>query len=271
MTQVATPARHAAHSSGMDALARFGLAARAVVYVLIGWLGFQIALGDSSHQANARGALAEVVAQGGLGLVLLWLIGFGLGAYALWRFSGAVFGNSVDGHDKAARAKSAARGLVYAGMCVSAFAIIAGASNTTQKQEQQTWTARLMHHDYGRWLVGVAGVVVVVIGLYLCYEGVTRKFEKQLRLSEMSNGTRAVVTSIGAIGTVARGVVFAISGGLVIAAAVTYDPQKSSGLDGAMHTLADSPAGPWLLSALSIGLIAFGAFGFAAARWARTR
>ena len=58
MTQVATPARHAAHSSGMDALARFGLAARAIVYVLIGWLGFQIALGDSSHQANARGALA---------------------------------------------------------------------------------------------------------------------------------------------------------------------------------------------------------------------
>lgn len=270
MTQVATPARHAADSSGMDAMARFGLAARAAVYVLIGWLGFQIALGDSSHQANARGALAEVVAQGGLGLVLLWLIGFGLGAYALWRFSGAAFGNSVDGHGKAARAQSAARGLVYTGLCVSTFSFIAGSSNTTQKQEQQTWTARLMHHDYGRWLVGTVGIVVVVIGLFLIHEGVTRKFEQQLRLAEMSPRTRAVVTWIGAIGTVARGVVFAVSGGLIIAAAVTFDPRKSSGLDGAMRTLRDNPAGPWLLSALSLGLIAFGAFGFAAVRWART-
>jgi hypothetical protein len=38
-----------------------------------------------------------------------------------------------------------------------------------------------------------------------------------------------------------------------------------------MHTLADQPYGPVLLSALAIGLIGFGIFGFAAARWARTR
>lgn len=265
------PARRAAHSSAMDGLARFGLAARGFVYVLIGWLGLQIALGQSSHQANARGALAEVVAQGGLGLVLLWLVGFGLGAYALWRFSAAAFGNSVDGYSKTDRAKSAARGLVYAGLCVSTFSVIAGSSGTSQKQEQRTWTARLMHHDYGRWLVGVIGVVVVVIGLFLIHQGVTRKFEEQLRLAEMSARTRTVVTWLGAIGTAARGVVFAVSGGLVIAAAVTYDASKSSGLDGAMRTLANKPAGPWLLSALAIGLIAFGAFGFAAARWARTR
>lgn len=265
------PARRAAHSPAMDGLARFGLAARAFVYVLIGWLGLQIALGHQSHQANSRGALAEVVAQGGVGLVLLWLVGFGLGAYALWRFSAAAFGNSVDGNGIGDRAKSAARGLIYTGLCISTFAFIAGSSDTSQKQEQQAWTARLMHHDYGRWLVGAVGIVVVVIGLFLIYEGLTRKFEQQLRLAEMSPRTRTVVTWIGAIGTVARGVVFAVSGGLVIAAAVTFDPNKSSGLDGAMRTLADNPAGPWLLSALSIGLIAFGAFGFAAARWARTR
>ena len=264
------PSRRAARSSAMDGLARFGLAARGFVYVVIGWLGLEIALGQHTHQANARGALAEVVAQGGLGLVLLWLVGFGLGAYALWRFSAAAFGNSVDGYGKADRAKSAARGLIYAGLCISTFAFITGSSETSQKQEQQTWTARLMRHDYGRWLVGAIGVVVVVIGLYLIYEGATRKFEEQLRVAEMSARTRTVVTWIGAIGTVARGVVFAVSGGLIIAAAVTYDPSKSSGLDGAMRTLANKPAGPWLLSALAIGLIAFGAFGFAAARWART-
>jgi hypothetical protein len=270
MTQVATPARQAARSSAMDGLARFGLAARAFIYLVIGWLGLQIAFGNKSHQANQRGALAEV-AQGGIGLVLLWILAFGLGAYAIWRFSAAAFGSSVDGYGKADRAKSAVRGLVYAGLCVSTFSFIAGTSNASQKHQQRTWTARVMQNDYGRWLVGAAGAVVVAIGLYLIYEGATRKFEDQLRMSEMSPRTRTAVTWIGAIGTMARGVVFGVSGGLVIAAAVAYDPKKSSGLDGAMHTLADQPYGPVLLSALAIGLIGFGIFGFAAARWARTR
>jgi hypothetical protein len=270
MTQVAMPMRRAARSSPMDGLARFGLAARAFIYLVIGWLGLQIALGNSSHQANQRGALAEV-AQGGIGLVLLWFLGFGLAAYSIWRFSLAVFGSAVEGDRKGARAQSAVRGLVYGALCVSTFAFIAGASNTTQKREQQTWTARVMHHDFGRWLVGGVGAVIAVIGLVLIYQGITRQFEEQLRMPEMSGRTRKVVVWIGAIGTAARGAVFAVSGALIIAAAVTYDPKKSSGLDGAMHTLAAQPYGPWLLSALSLGLIAFGIFGFAAARWARTR
>jgi hypothetical protein len=270
MTQVAAPARRAAHSSTMDGLARFGLAARAFIYLMIGWLALQIALGDSSHQANQRGALAEL-AQGGVGLLVLWLLAVGLAAYALWRFSVAAFGNSVEGDGKGARLQSAVRGLVYTGLCISTIAFIAGASQTSQKRQQQAWTARVLHNDFGRWLVGAVGLVIVIVGLVLIYQGFTRQFEKQLRIGEMSPRTRTVVRWMGTIGTVARGVVFAVAGGLVIAAAVTFDPKKSSGLDGAMRTLADEPYGPWLLSLLALGLIAFGLFGFAAARWARTQ
>jgi Domain of Unknown Function (DUF1206) len=78
------------------------------------------------------------------------------------------------------------------------------------------------------------------------------------------------VLRLGMIGTTARGVVFAIAGALVVDAAVTYDAAKSTGLDGALRTLADRPYGPWLLGALALGLIAFGLYGFAAARWAKT-
>jgi sulfite exporter TauE/SafE len=161
--------------------------------------------------------------------------------------------------------------VIYLGLCISTFTFVTGASRTSQKRQQQTWTARFMHHGFGRWLVGAVGIVIVVIGLYLVFEGITRRFEKQLKLGEMSRTTRRAVVAVGAAGTAARGVVFAVTGVLVVAAAVTYDPKKSSGLDGAMRTLADRPYGPWLLSALAIGLIAFGAFGFAEARWARTQ
>jgi hypothetical protein len=56
----------------------------------------------------------------------------------------------------------------------------------------------------------------------------------------------------------------------LVQAAVTFNAAKSTGLDGALRTLADRPYRPWLLGALALGLIAFGLFGFGAARWAKT-
>ena len=269
MAQATLPARRAAHSSTMEGLARYGLGARGFVYLLIGWVALQIAFGHHSHQANQRGALAEV-AQGTGGQVILWIVAFGLGAYALWRLGTAAVGNTPDGSGAGSRLQSAARGLIYLGLCISTITFVTGSSRTSQKQQQQTWTARLMHHTLGRWLVGIVGVVVVIIGVVLVYQGVTRKFKKELKLAEMSQATRKAVVALGAVGTTARGIVFGVAGALVITAAVTFDPNKSSGLDGAMRTLAGRSYGPALLSALAVGLIAFGVFGFAEARWART-
>lgn len=269
MTQVAVSARRASRGQPMAGLARFGLAARAFVYVVIGWLAIQIAVGHRAHQANQRGALAEV-AQNSAGLVVLWLVGLGLGAYAIWRLSEAVFGTATDRDKPGPRGKSAVRGLIYAALCISTFMFITGASRTSQATQQETLTARVMKHDLGRWLVGLIGVVVVGVGVALFVEGVTRRFEKQLRTSEMSAATRRVVVALGAFGSAARGVVFAVAGVLVVCAAVSYDAAKSTGLDGALRTLADRPFGPLLLGIIAFGLIAFGLYGFATARWART-
>jgi hypothetical protein len=269
MTQVAVSARRASNSSAMSGLARFGLAARAFVYVVIGWLAIQIALGHHTHQANQRGALAEV-AQGTGGLVLLWIIAFGLGAYAIWRLSEAAFGTAAEGSKAGPRFQSAVRGVAYAGLCISTFSFIAGSAKQGQSQQQQSLTARVMRHDLGRWLVGLVGLVVIGVGIALIVEGAKRKFEKQLRMGEMSHTTRVVVSRLGMVGTIARGAVFAVAGFLVVSAAVTFDPHKSTGLDGALRTMAGQPYGPWILGAFAVGLIAFGLFGFAAARWAKT-
>ena len=61
-----------------------------------------------------------------------------------------------------------------------------------------------------------------------------------------------------------------VAGFLVVEAAVRYQPAKSTGLDGALRTLAQQSYGPWLLGALAIGLIAFGLYGLASARYAKT-
>ena len=248
---------------------RIGLAARGFVYLVIGWLAIQIARGHHSHEANQRGALADVAGHS-YGLALLWILGFGFAAYALWRFSEAAYGTATDGKKTSARLKSVGRGLVYASLCVSTFLFIAGSSRQAQSKQQATLTARVMRHSFGQWIVGLAGVVVVIIGLGMIANGVRRKFEKNLKLHELHGSTRTVVVSAGMIGTIASGVVFAIVGALVIDAAVTFDPKKSQGLDGALRTLAEQHYGPWLLGLVAAGLIVFGLYGFALARWGRT-
>jgi Domain of Unknown Function (DUF1206) len=253
----------------MLGLARFGLAARGFVYLVLGWLAIQIARGHSHHQANSQGALADIARQT-YGIALLWVLAFGLAAYAIWRLSEAIFGTTSDGKKPGPRVASLVGGIIYLAFCIATFSFIAGRSKQSGSQQQVAVTARVMRHTDGRWLVGLIGVIVVVVGLGIVAQGARRTFEKDLRLHEMSNSTRAIVVSLGLVGTVARGVVFAVAGILVVDAAVTFKPRKSTGLDGALHTLAEHSYGPWLLGAFALGFIAFGLYGFAEARWSRT-
>jgi hypothetical protein len=253
----------------MTGVARFGLAARGFVYLVLGWLALQIARGHSSHQANSRGALADLARQS-FGIAALWVLAFGLAAYAIWRLSQAVFGTTSDGKKPGPRLAALVGGLVYLAFCVATFGFIAGRSNQTGTHQQVTATARVMRHTDGRWLVGLIGVIVVIAGLVIVVQGARRNFEKDLRLREMSSSTRGIVVALGVAGTIARGVVFAITGVLVVEAAITFDPHKSTGLDGALHALAEHSYGPWLLGVFALGFIAFGLYGFAEARWSTT-
>jgi hypothetical protein len=85
----------------------------------------------------------------------------------------------------------------------------------------------------------------------------------------MADKTRRAVVAVGAIDSTARGIVVTLAGVLVIEAAATADPAKSTGLDGALRTLVQQAYGPWLLGATAVGLIAFGVYGFATAKWAK--
>jgi hypothetical protein len=268
VASIAVAARHRSRSSAAAAAAKCGLVARGVVYLLIGWLAAQTATGHSSHEANQRGALAEI-GRHSYGLALLWAIGLGFAAYAIWRIGEACAGTAVDGQAIGPRLISLARGVIYLGFSIGTFTFIAGTSRQGQSHQQVTLTARVMHHDGGQWLVGAVGVVVVVIGAVMVVQGVTGKLDRDLRLRELRGTHRRIVLGLGAVGTVARGVVFAVAGGLVVDAAVTFDADKSTGLDGALRTLAQQDYGPWLLGACAVGLIAFGAYGFAAALWAK--
>ena len=80
---------------------------------------------------------------------------------------------------------------------------------------------------------------------------------------------RKGIVTFGIVGYIAKGIAVAVAGVLFVVAAVTHDPQKAGGLDAALHTLAELPLGAVILWVVAAGLIIYGVFCFARARYAR--
>jgi type IV secretory pathway VirB2 component (pilin) len=268
-TTATANARRAADSDALTALARWGLAARATNYLLIGVLAIALAAGKRSGETDQHGALDELVQHTG-GTVLLWIIAIGLAGYALWRLNEAAFGVAGHGTGVGPRLQSLGRAVAYAVLAASAVSIATNSDSGSQSGKQQNWTARIMQHTGGRWLVAAVGVGLVIFGIVLVAWGLLRKFEQELDKARIPASFRPVVFGLGLVGTCARGVVFALVGVLVVIAAVDYDPKKSAGLDGALRTLRDTPAGPWLLGIVALGLVVFGLYGYCEAAWHKT-
>ncbi|HEX3958622.1 MAG TPA: DUF1206 domain-containing protein [Trebonia sp.] len=258
-------ARRASDSPAARSLARAGLTARGVIYILIGWVAVLVALGQSSREADQLGAL-QLLAGKSYGLVSLWLLGIGFAAYALWRLSEAAFGVTGEPSGAGPRLKSLGRAVIYAGFSYLAFTVISG-SDRSQSRQQQDFTATAMHHPAGRVLVGIVGLAVVICGIVLVLEGARRKFMKHLQTAQMSPRMRRVVELLGMTGTIARGLVFALAGVGVIAAAITHKASESGGIDKALLTLRNQPFGEFLMLAAALGLVVFGVYGLCEARW----
>jgi hypothetical protein len=133
----ASRARGAAHSATngrlMRGLARIGLTARGLVYLVIGYLAILVGLGGQAN-VDQRGALAAVLAQP-YGATILWLLTIGFAAYALWRLSEAAFGATGEGRKTGPRLRSLARGAAYAVLAFTAWSLLRGATGTQAGQQ----------------------------------------------------------------------------------------------------------------------------------------
>ncbi|MFC0842627.1 DUF1206 domain-containing protein [Streptomyces noboritoensis] len=261
-------AGRSAERETLTAAGRAGFVARGVVYVLIGALAMQIALGSGGQSADREGALHQVAAQP-FGKVMLWALVVGFGCMALWRGSRAVLGKGPE-QKVASRLLDGGRAIFYASVCWGTAVFAAGGGQgSSGNAKSQDWTATVLKLSYGQVLVGAVGCLLIGIGAVLAIRAAMRKFLRRLDLGAMSHRTRQVVTGLGVGGGVARGLVFAAAGIFVLLAAVRFDANEAKGVDATLRSFAHTPAGPWLLVAVAIGLILFGVFSFASARWRR--
>jgi hypothetical protein len=247
-------------------LARAGLVARGVVYGVIGLLAVKLALGSSGKTTNQQGALQTVAGQP-FGKALLIALAIGLAGYACWRLSRAVLGHGRSERDSAfKRLAAGASGLVYAALCVVAVKILlgAGASGSGSPKKE---TAGVLGWSGGTVIVGVAGCVLIGVGLYQGYKGLARRFLDEADTSKASAQTRRAYELLGVFGHLARMVVFALTGYGLLAAAIDYEPRRAIGLDGALQELASNSYGPLLLGIVAAGLVGFALFSIADSRF----
>src|SRR6478752_918251 len=252
-------------SDWIDWVARAGLVAYGVVYVLIGWLALQLAWGDRSGKPSSSGALREL-AQQPFGEILLWIVSIGMFLLALWQLIEAGFGHrDEDGKKRLAkRLASAGKAIVYIVIGYSGVKIAIGSGSSGKGEE--TFTAKLMNLPAGQVLVAAVGLAIIGFGVYQLYRAWTEGFADKLDGEGRSGKSGTAYIAFGKAGYTARGVAFAIVGGLFVYAAVTHDAKKSGGLDQALFEVLAQPFGPFLLTLVALGLVCFGLFTFAQAR-----
>ena len=250
-------------------LARTGLVAKGVSYGLVGVLAVALALGAGGQATSRQGAL-EKLATHGFGKVVLALLAFGFAAYAIWRFVQAAAERENGEPAKAwgKRAGYVGRGLIYAGLTASAVKLLFGSGGgQSQTGKAHKTTAMVLSWPAGTWLVGIAGAVVVGVGLWNLYRGIARKFEDRWRTGEMDEQARTWGSRAGLAGHAARGIVFSLIGIFLVRAAIDYNPREAVGLDGALRKLAAAGYGPYLLGLTAAGLVAYGLYCFVDARY----
>jgi hypothetical protein len=259
----------AAFNPLMETLTRLGYAVRGFIYITMGMLALNVVIGKGGAPVDPQGAITAIGRQPG-GTVFLWVVFVGLVSYSLWGVIRAVFDPLRKGNDL--------KGLIsrigflfsaasYAFLSMFTYGLVSG-SNQSGANSQQSM-ASILPTAWGRWLIGLVGLVIILDGLYQISMGLKASFDKQYKTYAMTPEEVRAATQLGRFGTAARGVVFSLVGALLFVAAYQANPNQPMGIDAALTSLLHQPFGGLLLALVALGLVAFGLYSMMSAVWFR--
>jgi hypothetical protein len=253
-------------------VARIGLIAYGAMHLLIGYLAARLAWGVRGADADQTGAL-KTVADGPGGSVLLWTIGLGMLALALWQAGEVLlwWHGLLDREHRRRTAivcaKCLAKALVYAVLGITALLFAVGVEYEADENLREL-TGDVLGIPGGALLVGTVAVGVFAVGAYTVVRGLTGGFMKDIDLPAAPDRWEPLIEGIGRVGYLAKGIAFGLVGVLLWRAAASSDVTTATGLEGAMTAIAGvAAAGPWLLSGVAVGFAAFGVYALARARY----
>lgn len=255
----------------IEGYARAGYLVKGVVYVLVGALALQVAIGAGGSTTGSAGALATIL-RPPFGQVLLLLTGIGLLGHSLWRLlQGALDleGKGTDGKGLLKRFGYLVSGIAYGNLGLEAFRLVFNVAAGGDADAVESWTGRILSAPLGGWLVAGGAAVMGALCVNAVVVAVGRLYRKKLDLAAMNRLERGFAHVAAIAGLLGRGAVFGLIGLLLVRAAIGKDPQQAGSSEEALALLLRWPAGAWLLSSVAVGLIAYGAFAAVQARYRR--
>jgi hypothetical protein len=267
-TPAGRAARSAKNSTVMHVLARAGFVASGVLHLIIGFIAIALATGTGGGtEADQSGALSQLTRAPG-GQLLLWCATIGFAALGLWLLLSAFADRSWQG--KRSRAahivQNLAKGVIYLVLAFTAFTFARGGTDSSAQSTSQIG-GTLLRAPGGVFVVVAIGIVLLGIAGYMVFKGVSKRFERDIRVP--SGPTGRAISALGIIGYVARGVALGAVGVLFLVGAATHDASKTTGLDGALRSFVSLPFGMVVLIAIGVGWLAYGIYAFFRARLAR--
>ncbi len=262
-----------AFSPLLENLTRLGYGARGLIYFTIGILAIRLAFGASGSLQDQQGALA-LIGQQLIGRILLGIVLIGLVGYSLWGLIRAFF-------DPLHKGKSFKGILERIGFFVSAIAYVIltiptynfifnmpnAAQNGAQGIQIKNVISTIFLIPFGKWIVGLIGILVLGISLYQIYRGLRHNFDQQIKNYTLTSKQKKIIKIVGRIGTLARSVVSTLIGLFLLFAAYHSNSAEVKGIDGALLILLHQPYGSWLLGIVAIGLLAFGCYSLLSGLW----
>jgi hypothetical protein len=245
----------------VERTAKFGWLAKGAVYVLMGLTAFTIGRRrPTTDDASPEGAIAQLRSNS-FGTALIWALAVGLVLYVAWRLlsAGMIRGNKPK--DWLQRVGFLFSAAFYAVLAFTAVSAVLHGKDTKDKNTVERLSAWMLAQPVGRWLLMLAGVVVIGVGVFFIVDkGIKKSFLKELDLSGTPEAERKAIRTAGTVGWISRGVATAAVGFFVAQAAWRFDSQTARGFDNAFRELATHQVGAIAVLITGAALVVYGVF-----------
>ena len=253
--------RQGSTGGAWEKAARAGYAVSGALHIALGLLIARIGFGGGGEEASSSQALSSL-SENTFGAVILWFAVGAFAALALWQVADAMRADE----EAKDRVKAVAKAGVYAVLAFTAATIAMGSSGGGGDSQAQGIVATALGWPGGQLIVGAVAAAILGAGVFHVVKGARKKFLEDLRGVPTRSGR--AVRGLGMTGYIAKGVALGVVGVLFGYAAVTADPDKAEGLDGAVKSLLDLPGGQVIVILVGLGFAAYGLYSLVRARYA---
>jgi len=257
LTILSTTRKNTRMSSKKETVTRLGIAAKGIIYLLIGVLTALAAFGQGGSKTGGKDAL-QFLSEQAYGKILLIAVGLGLLGYLFYRFYMA-FANLKNHNDDikgyVMRASYLVSGLIYGFLGFTALKLAIGNSS---KNSDSSFVAKILNSEYGSYIAIIVALILIGKAIYEFYMAYSEKFKKEVQHANIDYKAQKVLLNSGKIGFTARGIVAGILAYLFFKAGMQNSTDTIDRTDA--FNFLQAEFGSLVLGLVAIGVACYGVF-----------